>query len=80
VKTIKGSKMRVVHNLEEQTNGMSQAVNSRSPASGQNRSLASKTEESENILRRPETEVYWLIAVLALLGAWTRFFKQKSVK
>jgi hypothetical protein len=78
VKQIKGSNLKVVmapvyeHPAEAE----------RSPASleGQNRSLASETEEVDNQEHEPRRGVFWLVFFLGVMGGLFRFTRQKEAK
>ncbi|WP_408098489.1 hypothetical protein ACJVC5_06135 [Peredibacter sp. HCB2-198] len=82
VKAIKGSSLKIVMAPVYPTE-TDESGEMRAPASvveGQNRSIASKTEEVENIEDQPHISVFWLVAFLAILGGIFRLTRQKEAK
>ncbi len=81
VKDIKGSNLKVVHSEFYPTNPDQAQL--RAPASiveeGQNRSVASKSEESENDGSKP-INMLWLIVLLGFSGGVFRLSRIKSAK
>jgi hypothetical protein len=80
VKNIKGSSMKTVSFVTPTITpalGLDRIPASSSESEGQNRSIASKAEKSENE-NVPSLSNFWLVAVLAFLGGCFRFMKQKT--
>lgn len=78
VKSIKGSKLKVVRTLNYPTN--SEHVVQRIPASyieGQNRTVASKSDQLDNQEDRPGFNVFWLIMVLGFVGGVFRLYHRR---
>jgi hypothetical protein len=79
VKNIKGSSLKVVLNMQ----ALEGPDSERAPASvseGKNRSIASKTDKGENEEAQPNISTFWLVAVLAFLGGFFRFSRQKNAR
>jgi hypothetical protein len=82
VKTIKGSGLKVVQSVHYPTSPEKDNVQ-RLPASiseGQNRALASKTEQLDNQHDQPKLNVFWLIIALGLTGGLFRMSARKTHK
>lgn len=84
LKKIKGSGLKTVHLPEYPSENDKEKVN-RMPSSiseeGQNRAIASKTEQSDNREGdQASTNIYWLMAALGFLGGVFRLSRQKSTK
>lgn len=82
VRTIKGSGLKVVMAPTYPTEPVDEHI-IRAPASvdeGKNRSIASKTEQVENIENQPHLSVFWLVAFLAVFGGVFRLMRQKEAK
>lgn len=83
VRKIKGSRMKVVYNPEEQRIG-DQKAQDRMPAAleeeGKNRAIASKTDQSDNGETQEGINPFWLLFFLATAGALFRLSKQGSVR
>ncbi len=82
VKRIKGSSLKVVHSTEYPTQ-LGQSEIQRIPASaseGQNRTVASKSEELDNQEGQSTLNVFWLIMALGLIGGMFRMSNRKAHK
>ncbi len=82
VKKIKGSNLKVVQTLQYPTAPEHGAVQ-RLPASvveGQNRTLATKTEQLDNQEDQPNFNVLWLIIALGIIGGMFRMSNRKVFK
>ena len=82
VKKIKGNNLKIVRTLEYPTTP-GQSVVQRVPASGtegQNRTLASKSEQLDNQEDQPSLNVLWLIVALGFIGGLFRMSSRKAYK
>ncbi len=88
IKQVKGSSLKTVVSNEYPTEPDS-VENKRAPASiqeeitqeeGKNRSIASDREEGHNEDDQRNISIYWLVAVLALLGGAFKLMRQKNAK
>lgn len=82
VKRIKGSSLKVVQSTEYPTQ-LDQSEMQRIPASvseGQNRTVASKTEELDNQDGQSTLNVFWLIMALGLIGGMFRMNNRRAHK
>lgn len=78
VKDIKGSNLKVVQSIHYPTLP-TQNVVQRFPASvRQNRSLASKSEQSDNEGNQPNLQIFWLVIVLGFSGGLFRLGRSKA--
>ncbi|MFP5386497.1 MAG: hypothetical protein ACLGHN_10490 [Bacteriovoracia bacterium] len=83
VRVIKGSRLKVVHSptYPSEEGGDS---GERMPASlsyeGKNRAIASKTEEDENNVSEEAWNPAWLVFLLAMMGGFIRFKRQREAK
>ena len=76
VKSIKGLNLRTIDSFERE-----QIVPNRLPASeGQNRSLASVSEEAQNNHEAPILNIFWLVVILGIAGGIFRFSVNTSTK
>ncbi len=76
VKSIKGLNLRTIDSFESE-----QIVPNRLPASeGQNRSLASVSEEPQNNHEVPILNIFWLVVILGIAGGIFRFSVNTSTK
>ena len=82
VKKIKGNNLKIVRTLEYPTTP-DQSVVQRVPASGtdgQNRTLASKSEQLDNQEDQSSLNVLWLIVALGFIGGLFRMSSRKAYK
>ena len=82
VKTIKGTTLKVVQSVEYPIVPEKDSVQ-RLPASvseGQNRALASKSEQLDNQDNQPNLNVFWLIIALGVTGGLFRMSARKTHK
>jgi hypothetical protein len=82
LKKIKGSSLKIVQALEYPTTP-EQGVIARIPASeieGQNRTVASKTEQLDNRDDQPTLNIFWLIMALGITGGMFRMGNRKTGK
>lgn len=80
LKKIKGSSLKVVHAQEYPTT-MEQGNMPRIPAAyseGQNRTIASKTEQLDNQDDQPRLNIFWLIMALGITGGMFRMANRKT--
>jgi hypothetical protein len=79
VRSVKGSSLRVVlqqHYPTKEVKGHPQPT--LHEGGGKKRSIASEAQQVENEDDRPNQTIPWLIAVLAILGGFFRFMRQKA--
>lgn len=79
VKDIKGENLKVVQ-VQYPTTEQEQVINRMPASEGQNRAIASKSEELDNEEDRPSLNVFWLIAMLGLSGGIFRMANRKAHK
>ncbi len=80
VKSIKGLNLRTIDSLER-SEVQEQNVPNRLPASeGQNRSLASVSEEDQNKHEAPILNIFWLVVILGIAGGIFRFSVNTTTK
>lgn len=82
VKKIKGTSLKVVRTMEYPTTP-DQGEIQRIPASyseGQNRTLASKTEQLDNQEDQPSLNIFWLVLALGITGGMFRMSNRKVHK
>jgi hypothetical protein len=82
VKKIKGSNLKVVKTMQYPTAPDQVQVN-RLPASefeGQNRTVASKSEQLDNQEDQPNLNVFWLIIALGVIGGFFRMSNRRVYK
>lgn len=78
VKKIKGSNLKTVQTVQHPSSFDSERPQ-RAPASeGQNRTVASKSEQSDNVEDRPNFSIFWLIAFLGIVGGIVRMSNRKA--
>ena len=82
VKEIKGSSLKVVQTLQIPED-LVQGPTQRSPASvieGQNRTVASDSEQSDNQEEQPSLPVFWLVLALGITGGIFRLNNRRAQK
>lgn len=82
VKEIKGSSLKVVQSFEYPTTP-EEAQNLRAPASvveGQNRTVASESDKSDNQEEQPSLPVFWLVLALGITGGIFRLNNRRAQK
>ena len=82
VKKIKGTSFKVVQSIEYPTTP-DQEIVQRMPASeneGQNRAIASKTDQLDNQADQPSLNIFWLVLALGITGGFFRMTHRKSHK
>jgi hypothetical protein len=82
VKDIKGSSLKVVQALQI-PDPTSEAHSQRAPASideGQNRAVASVSDQSDNTEEQPSLPVFWLIMALGITGGIFRLNNRRAQK
>lgn len=82
VKKIKGTSLKVVHTIEYPTTP-DQEITQRMPASeieGQNRAIASKTDQLDNQADQPSLSIFWLVLALGITGGLFRMSHRKAYK
>lgn len=83
VKKIKGSSFKLVHSMNYPTTPDQSPTVQRMPASeieGQNRTLASKSEQLDNQADQPSFSVFWLIMALGIIGGIFRMNHPRAQK
>lgn len=89
VKQVKGSSLKVVMNpiipsdsdlLNTENGRMPASINEIEGVEGKNRSVASTHEQGENEEDQRNTQMYWLVLVLALLGGAFKLMRPKGAK
>jgi hypothetical protein len=85
LKSIKGLGLKIVQNMQYPSNSPKMAQTNRAPASGsfvegQNRSVASIRDQSENHEEQSKVNIFWMILTMGVIGGLFRIARQKRVK
>lgn len=82
VKKIKGSRLKVVQSLQYPTT-LDPSIVGRTPAAeieGQNRAIATKSEQLDNQEDQPSLSIFWLVMALGITGGMFRMNNRKTHK
>jgi len=82
VKAVKGASLKVVHSMDYPTAPFQSGIQ-RLPAAvteGQNRALASKSEQLDNQEDQPNLSIFWLVVALGFTGGLFRMSNRKAHK
>ncbi len=85
LKSIKGVGLKLVQNIQYPSNSDKAFQFNRSPASnslpeGQNRSIASKIDQSDNQSDQSKINILWLVLVMGLAGGFFRMTRKKTAR